>query len=142
MKVLTMRTIVFIGFLSCALLFSGCDSGGSNDSFEQNITGTYALQTVDGVALPFVVVQVMDNKIELLEGQMRLDADQTFSASLTARITEDGVATTETESDTGTYSVSGTTLTLTYGDGTTESGTLVGKTMTITAEEITFVFRK
>lgn len=64
----------------------------------------------------------------------------TFSNSASYRETEDGVATTSSETFTGQYTVSGSTVTFTDSDGEVFAGTISGNNLQFTDEGITAVF--
>ena len=127
-------SVLFAGLSAC-----GSDSTGPKDT---DWLGTYALETVEGQNLPAVLIQIGNDKLEITAGSIRLNEDQTFSASLTFRTTEGGNVTTDTESDTGTYTKNGNALRFTYGDGSQDTGSLNGKVLTVTSEGITLVLRK
>ena len=108
--------------------------------FGISIFGTYALETVNGSSLPFVVFQVGDDEIEITAASVRLNSDNTYSTSFTFSLSEDGPVTTATED--GTFSVTGTTIEFTDSAGTF-TGSISGKTLTIIDEGgLTFVFHK
>ena len=90
-------TIAFLALAACG------DSTGP-----ESVAGRYNLVSVNGMPLPVVVVQVLDNKFELTAGHIQLNADLTCSVSITAEVTTDGDVTTETEGDTCTWSQTGT----------------------------------
>ena len=111
------------------------------------IWGTYDLQSVAGQPLPSVLTQEGTSSIEASAGQMWLNSDMTFSQSLTFRYTSSvGAVTTATETDTGTFTVSGSTLTFTSSDPGLDpyTGSLVGNTLTIVEEwfAVAFVYVK
>ncbi len=105
-----MRPVALIVALAVSLL-TGCgDSTGP-----EAIAGNYTLRTINGQDLPFLIVQVLDDKIELTAGSLRINSDNTFSANLTLATTDGGATTSETETTTGTYTLNGTALTFTSG---------------------------
>ena len=109
-----------------------------------SIWGTYNLPTIAGQPLPFVISQDGADKLEMTAGHQRLNSDMTYSSSATLRLTEDGVVSTETGTDAGMFTVSGSSLTFTSSDpgGFTLTGSLVGKTLTLIEEGVVFVYVK
>ncbi|MEX0908151.1 MAG: lipocalin family protein, partial [Gemmatimonadaceae bacterium] len=106
------------------------------------IAGTYNLQTLDGQSLPVVVFDEPGFKLEVVSGNFVLAANRTFTTNVVFRITADNEVSTEAESFSGTYTVSGSTVTFTYSDGDTDSATLAGDTLTFSDGGSTAVFRK
>lgn len=138
-----MRNVLIMPLIFVAMLLASCgDSTGPGNTGAAGVTGTYTLQTVNGSQLPYTVVQVGENKFEATAGRVTLNGDRTFSASITFRETENGITTTTTESDSGTYTQNGTALNFTYADGTTDTAALNGNTLTIAAQGIALVFRR
>jgi hypothetical protein len=74
-------------------------------------------------------------KAEITAGSVTLNEDKTFSASITFRYTQGTTVTTSTETDSGTYTISGNTVTFKSSDGSTVTGTLSGGTITVTLQE-------
>lgn len=131
----------FVRLVLTAAVFAGC--GGDSATGPGSITGTYELQTVDGDPLPYVVVQIGADRLEITGGRITLNADNTFSDRLEFRLVEDGETTDpDPETVTGTYQASGSSVTLTYPGGETSTVTVSGGTLTQSVEGITFVYRK
>ena len=118
--------------------------GACGDSTEPKDThvGTYQLQSIEGETLPVVLFEILDFRTEAVSGTLRLNSDETWDLTVNTRFTIEGVVTTEPISESGTYTLNGTTLTLTGGPGSV-SGSLIGDTLTITDEEgLVWVFVK
>ena len=71
---------------------------------------------------------------EVIAGSLVLRTDGTFSVS-TARQTEGSTVTTEEEGASGTYTVSGNTITFVDSGGTDEIGLWSGDTISVTIDE-------
>ncbi|MFG1691135.1 lipocalin family protein [Gemmatimonadota bacterium] len=125
--------------LALVAVLTAC--GGSSTEPEP-IWGTYNLTTIAGQPLPYVLIQVGADMLEVTAGHMRLNSDHTFSTALTLRLTEDGVEDTETGTNSGTFTVSGSSLTFTDSDGETFTGSLTDKTLTLIEDGDAFVFVK
>lgn len=142
-----MRKIFVAFFLASFFLFTGCDSAGSNDSSDNNapsdnIAGTHSLKTIEGVALPYVVAQLLNDKVEITSGHIRINSNNTFSTSAIIKTTEAGVVSTVTVPESGDYTKTGTAMRFNYSDGTLDTGSISGSTITITSEGLIFVFKK
>ncbi len=140
LRFLTIMTVVLAG----GLLTACGDDGDATGTGGTSIFGTYALQTVNGTSLPFVLIQIGNDKIEVTAGSVRLNSDNTYSVSVTFRLTEAGTVTTETDTGAGTYTASGSTIQFSdSGDGEGPfTGSISGNTLTIIDEGVAFVFRK
>ncbi len=136
-RFLTVMTVVLAGGLLTA-----CGEDDSTGTGGTSIFGTYTLQTVNGTSLPFVIIQIGNDKLEITGGSVRLNSDNTFSVSLTLRVTEAGTVTTLTETETGTLTVTGSTVRLTDSAGDVTTGSISGNTLTIIDEGDTFVLTK
>ena len=131
-----MRKVALTVALAVSLL-TGCgDSTGPED-----IAGNYTLRSINGQDLPFLIIQVLEDKVEITAGSFRINSDLTYSTSVTVTVTESGTTTSETETDTGTYTLTGTTLTFTSG-ADTFTGSITGNTLTFIDEGLTLVYQK
>lgn len=122
-------TRVAIAAAAVALLGAcGSDSTGPHNA---NVTGTYALSTVDGASLPFTVPNTGDNTVIVQSAAIMLNDDSTYSA--VASGTENGEP-TSIITDEGNYSVSGSqvTFTSTVIQGGHYTGNVSGTTLTVT----------
>jgi len=138
-------TIVLAG----GLLAACGDDTGTNGS---SIFGTYTLQTIDGVSLPWLNRQVGATVFEITAGSVRLNSDNTYSFSITSTETTAGIVETEVTTGAGTFVATGagtfvaTVFSIQFsdsGDGFGPfSGSITGKTLTIIDEGVAFVFRK
>ena len=129
---LNLRRARALGVLFAAALLACGDSGDSTSP--ESIEGVYALQTINGGALPAVVYEDEAAKVEIVAGAITLGPGTKWSISLTARATLDADVSTNTETLDGTWSRSGSTLTLTSADGDVETLVLSGSTLTMQAE--------
>ena len=130
----------FVRLMLAAAVLAAC--GGDSATGPGSVTGAYELQTIDGDALPFVVAEIGEDRLEITGGRLTLNADNSFSDRLDFRLIEDGETTTDSETVTGTYEVSGSSVTLEYQGGEPSTVSVSGRTLTQTVEGITFVYRK
>ena len=99
---------------ACIALFS-CGDGESPTEPPKPISrlGTYALQTVDGQPLPYTYPNA--THLQLTSETLTLHPDASFDARTEQRRTSDGATGVVTNS--GTYQVKDTRLTLTFSSG-------------------------
>jgi hypothetical protein len=136
-----------IGALLLAMLVA---CGGDKATGPEAIAGTYTLRTVNGASVPAVVFQDSQEKDELTGGSISLNADKTWSGTLTAKVTDltTGASGTFAAPANGTYTSNGGTITLTDSqDGSQLTGTVGGGTLTIGGDiglgvVLTLVFKR
>lgn len=108
-----MRKILTIALAATSIVLAACGDSSGPDS----ISGTYTLRTVNGQQLPFITDEDETYKAEILSMAITLKADETYSAVFTGRSTDNGQPTTNTVPFSGTYSLTGSTLTLDDSEG-------------------------
>jgi len=106
----------------------GSDSTGPRNT---NVSGTYALTTVDGSSLPFTIPNTGDNTEIVNNATVTLNSDSSYTA--VANGTENGADATII-TDAGHYSVSGSQVTFTSSviQGGNYTGSVSGSTLTVT----------
>jgi hypothetical protein len=135
-----MRSFAKLALLGLLVTAAAC--GGDGPSAPTSIAGTYNLQTIDGDEPPVTVWDEPGLKIEIISGNFVLAANETFTTTVNLRETSDGQVQTDSETLSGTYSVSGSTVTFVLADGDSETATIAGDTLTFTDGESSVVFRK
>jgi hypothetical protein len=116
--------------------------GGDEGTGPATVTGTYNLQTVDGAALPYILIQAGADRLEITGGRITLNPDNTFSDRTDYRLIEDGDTSTDSETYFGTYTVNGQFVALEYDDGEDTDLILDGATLTQNFEGLILVYRK
>jgi len=134
-----MRRIVPL--VLCLALACGGDSTTSEPT-TASLAGTWSLQTINGIPLPFVIAQTATTKAEVLSDIVTATAAGTYTEVTQTRTTVNGQATTTTDNDAGTYTISGNTVVIRSSDGSTANGTISGSTFTITTSGVAFQFKK
>lgn len=94
---------------------------------EPEITGTYTLQTINSSPLPFTVYAIGDDKLEVLDGSVTLNMDNTFSDRITLRYTEGDTSRVETELTSGKYARDGSALVFHFKQGGSYTGSVEGR---------------
>lgn len=137
-----MRTFMKVAAIAVLGVTAACGGGDDGVNEPASIAGTYNLETLDGQSPPVVVLDEPGFKLEILSGNFVLAANGTFTTNVVFRLTDESGPSTESESFSGTYTVSGSTVTFNYSDGDTDSATLAGNTLTFSDGSSTAVFRK
>jgi hypothetical protein len=132
----TRLLLLVIGALGISC--GGGDSTGPNDS----VAGTYSLRTVNGSNLPYIVVQIGADKVELTSDILTLSEAGSFTELTTFWTTTNGQVTTSTESDAGSFTLNGTAASFVFNSGTSGTGTISGGTITVALSGFSFVYRK
>jgi hypothetical protein len=108
-----------------------------------DITGTYHLRTVNGFALPVVMVEVAGAQQELLAWQLTLLSDNTWTSSITMRFNYIALGTsrTDVEASSGTWTRLGRSIEFTTPRDRTTATIENGALVTVAGGR-TFVFRR
>ena len=141
-----MRKLIGSILLAMVVACGGDKATGPNAS----ITGNYTLRTVNGNTVPAVVFQNTTEKEELTAGNVNLNADRTWSGSLSLRSTNltNGATATLSLPANGTYTNNNGSITLTdASDNSQLTGTVGGGTLTIVGDTglgsfVTLVFKQ
>ena len=142
-KGVTMLRRSLLSLLISLLVIACSDATGPGDGPGGGLVGTWRLQTVDGLPLPFTLSEGGADKLELTAETMTLVASGSFDMVTTFRVTEGSNVFPESIPDEGTYVVNGSTVTFTYdSDGSTDIATVSGNAMTLDDIGLTFVYRR
>jgi hypothetical protein len=90
---------------------AACGSDKKGVTGPTDVTGTYALATIDGNSLPFTVPNNPDHTIVIQSGTVILNSDHSYTIGGTG--TSDGGDPQQVIADAGTYTLSGSTVTFT-----------------------------
>ena len=131
------RILLAVALLSCA---GAC---GDDAISPPSTFGTYALQTVDAKQLPALLLVEGDYTFKAASGSYVLRENGTFTSSQTWREEYQGWTHVSTHSFEGTFTISGNTLTFVWpSDGSTWSGTLEGRELSVSDDDQLWVYRK
>lgn len=104
---------------------------------------SFAVEQVNGRPLPARLREYRAGHTELVSGSLVLREDGTFTETGAVRLVASGLANTNTHTATGRYTVAGPEVRLTYDrGGRTVSGRVTGDSLTITAGEMTVLYRR
>jgi len=100
------------------------------------------MRTFNGQTLPYVIAQTGTNKSELTDDAVTLNNGGTYTESGHVRNTTNGQVTTQSHVDAGSFTLTGTAITLISTDGTSVSGTVNGSTLTLVEQGLSAVYVK
>lgn len=133
-----MRTASMV--LVVALSLACSDDGVTGSS---TVTGTYTLRTINGSPLPYTVPGSGAVKTEILSDAITLFQGGTFGRVRDSRVTDNGQVLFRSETETGSYTLLGTSITLnSIVTGKPTLATINGNIMTIVEPGATSVFSK
>ena len=137
-----MRHSVLRLVAATTLALAGCRSDAAVTP-PPGLDAEYALETVNGIALPFLKEESASQRVEVVSGSLSLRANHTYSGAIVEQWTTGGNVQTFPETSSGTYSLSGNQLTFTEsGSGAVYYGTLNGTRIAATLGDVTFGFVK
>ena len=133
--------------LAAALLaISVAACGDSADVTVNQVTpvvGSWSLQSIGGATLPFLLDQLGNDKIELLEANLTTTDIGTFVSTSVERTTISGQATSRSFSEDGTYTTDGASITFTFSsDGASVTGVISGDSLTFSESGAVVVYRR
>lgn len=119
--------------------------GDSTSPSSSSVEGRYVLQTVNGKSLPAAVVADSSlgsiYRVDITGGTLALQSGAGFVAVTASRTTDGSTVSTANTTESGTYSVVGTSITLrTSADSL--SGTTSANTVTLNNSDGSFVYTK
>ena len=110
-----------------------------------NVSGTYPLRTLNGSALPATLsLETGGRRVELLAEAITFNADRSYAHTATQRTTLGSNVTTENLAWSGTYTVSGNTITLSRNPDGARATLTHGSdgSLTLAAAGLTYVYRR
>jgi hypothetical protein len=127
--------------LLAVLVFTLVACGGDKATAPQSVAGSYTLRTVNGGNPPSSIYQDSQQKIELTDGTVVLNPNNTWQGTLGVRITDLGSGQVSNlpglQLKGGTYTLNGGTLTLEDpNDQLTFTGTAANGTLTMNVDLI------
>ena len=123
-----------------ALVALGCGDSGADVSLaptDANVTGTFNLQSSDGVGLPLLAGYTSDGQteIDMSADQIIIAADNTWAEVTSSRFTSlvDLTSSSQATNSAGTYDISNNKINFVMTSGGTEkfSGSVIGNTLQV-----------
>jgi hypothetical protein len=126
---------IFIAGLAIALACSPSTS-------PLDLAGVYALSSVNGQALPYVLESTPSTSVELLDDRFTLNPTGTYSEAGYKRITTNGAVSLTFPVDAGNFTRYGDQLTLESFLFSSRTGSIRNGTLTVIDQNLTLVYRK
>jgi hypothetical protein len=137
----TRRTLIASICTVASVLLVGCGSDHATDPAQLGILSSWNLVTANGAPLPFTVPGITP-RLDVLSDKLVLKTNGTFTESTGARSISGTTVTPQTIPDGGTYTVSGTSATFVFNDGTVGVGTITATTLSMTLPTVALVYQK
>lgn len=136
-----MRRLLAVLALVSAVACGGSDTPSA--PIQSTAVGRWTLSTVNGAALPFTTSGSGANKTELISLTASVETGGKWSAAITSRTTTNGQQSTQSGTNAGTWSLTGTSLEFrSTNDGSVTTGSVNGNTLTTKQDGMTFVYTK
>lgn len=108
-----------------------------------SLVGTWKLQTINGFPLPYLLDQIGEDKLELMEASIVARSQGTFTSSSIEQTTIAGQVETHAFSEDGTYVINGRDVQLTFDiDGASVVGTVRGDSLIFTGGGVPVIYRR
>ncbi len=138
----------FLAPVAAAALLALAACGGDSPTASASVVGTFALETVNGRALPHVIAdsafQGGTMRVEVVSpSMMKLKADMSFQFIVTIKVSASGIPpVVEADTATGTYSLAGRHLSMTASGSTIQGDWDGANSLVLTATPDVLVFRR
>lgn len=130
-----MKKIVAVLLLSTSIA-CGDATGPSS------VTGNYTLRTINDASLPVILDDSTDYRLEITDGEVNLDSDESFSDITYYRETSGTQVITDTQVFQGTYFRAGNNITFTTTDGDSYTMALDGRSLTQNVQGTIFIYER
>lgn len=127
--------------IALATVFSlGCSDDGTRPT-PASFAGTWNLQTVNGLPMPFVL-QPANPKVEIVSDQIVVLNNGTFTESFVVQRTTGTQVVIDRGTDSGTYSLNGSSVSLVYANGSTGNGATSANNLTLAGQGFAQVYMR
>ncbi|MEP6495656.1 MAG: hypothetical protein ABJF01_23435 [bacterium] len=139
-----MRRSAFVAAMIFAILSAAGCGGDSTSPATQSIAGSWTLQSVNGSPLPFIVPETGTDQLEVLSDVIAISGTGSFTQTTSTRTTTNGVPTTQSVVDAGSYTLNGSAITMHFNsDGFTLTASWSGNTITtVTGDGLALVYKR
>lgn len=118
-------------WLASGILLAASLACGDESTSPVAIEGRYTLRTIGGKPLPSVIAEDSIEKTELTSGSITLDVNSVFTLALAYRRTRGILVIESAGTSTGTWTRSGSTVTMRSGEGGVVAGVVSGAAVTV-----------
>lgn len=133
-----MTSVLLLATVACIVSKDDSPTAPTNAS----LAGTWTLQTVNGNPLPFTIYQDGTEKDDLVGDVITVTASGTFTELSTVRYTANGQTFVDTYEYSGTYVLTGTSVTYTFSDGGSRAAAISGNTFSLVDANLVYVYKK
>jgi hypothetical protein len=137
----TRRTFIAAVFTVASVLLVGCGSDRATAPAQLGILSTWNLVTANGAPLPFTVPGITP-RLDVTSDKLVLKTDGTFTESTQANSINGTTVTPQTIPDGGTYTLTGTSATFVFTDGTVGVATITATTLSVVLPTVALVYQK
>jgi hypothetical protein len=124
------------------VVLAACGGDKATNPASDSISGVYSLRSVNGTSLPYTFHDGADS-YTLTNDVITIADGGTWSETFSYQQTVDGVSSTQTGSDSGTWSRAGTSVSFdSYGGYNAYFGTFTGSSLNLSDGTFTQVFAK
>jgi hypothetical protein len=124
------------------VVLAACGGDKATNPASDSIAGVYSLRSVNGTALPYTFQDGADS-YTLTNDVITIADGGSWSETFSYQQTVGGVSSTQTGSDSGTWSRAGTSVSFdSYGGYTAYSGTFTGSSLNLSDGTFTQVFAR
>ena len=134
-----MQRIIVVGLWALSLVSCRGDATGLA---QFDVTGSYALESVNGAPLPWRLLRLGPATTEVTAGNLTLHQGTVCRVSLTLITTEDGASTTTDDSLDCQYSYSHGAISVSSPNGSVDTGLVTASTVSLRSDNTIFVFRR
>ncbi len=139
-----LRRLTFAVIAGSAAIVGGCSGGDKLTGPDASYLGAYTLESVNGKAVPAVILQTPTEKEEVTSGKLSLNSDGTYRATFNIRVTIGATVDNATSSSVGVWTQANNAFSLRdTSDESTMSGAYANGRLTLLEadHEITQVFK-
>src|SRR5262245_33050304 len=124
------------------ILAAACRKDTPTQPTPESAAGTWLLTSVNGAPLPFAISQTSTQKDEILSNVATLTAAANYTSTFQIRTTISGQATISTMSESGAFSIQGSTITFLSSAGALRTGSITDKNISLTDDGFLLSFTK
>ena len=139
-----MKTVYYIGIVLVAGIMGGCRSDSTAPTLPVSIVGNFSLETIHGDTVPTLLFYNKSDSTEtdLISDIYTFNQDLSYSEQRVLRLWHGTAVTDTTVTNTGTYTQSGASITITPAGVTSVPGSLSGAFLTVIDSTSVYIYHK